>query len=127
HDLARYKILNKGLISISTKSVTCTAALCQARRHQKPQPVSLMLARAVFDRDVLALDEACFFQALAERGDQVCRIGERRAAAKSHYRHRRLLRSPAGGPLLFCGGPRWPQTCAGHCRSRASARLANYD
>ena len=35
-------------------------------RHQKRQPVSLILGRAVLDRDVLALDKACFLQALAE-------------------------------------------------------------
>jgi hypothetical protein len=36
----------------------------------------LIFRRAVFDHDVLALDEACFLQALAERGHQVSGIGE---------------------------------------------------
>src|SRR5439155_991216 len=47
----------------------------------------------VFDRNVLALDEASFFQALAERGDEVRGFGERRAAEKPDHRHHRLLRT----------------------------------
>jgi hypothetical protein len=47
---------------------------------------------AVFDRNVLPLDEACFLQALAERGCKLRRNGGRRAAQKSNHRHRRLLR-----------------------------------
>ena len=39
--------------------------------HQSRQPIGLILRRAEFDRDVLALDEACFLQALAERGHEV--------------------------------------------------------
>src|SRR5262249_54508324 len=42
-------------------------------RHQTRQPVSLMLVRAVLDRDVLALDEACFLQTLVERSHAVHR------------------------------------------------------
>src|SRR5262245_29375437 len=57
-------------------------------RHQKRQPVSLI--RAVLDRDVLALDEACFLQSLAERSHAAgC---ERPAGEKPHHRHRWLLR-----------------------------------
>ena len=41
--------------------------------HQRRQPIRLIFRRAVFDRDVLALDEACFLQALAERGHEVRR------------------------------------------------------
>ena len=36
--------------------------------HQSRQPINLIVRIAVFDRDVLALDEACFLQTLAERG-----------------------------------------------------------
>ena len=61
--------------------------------HQSRQPIKLIFRRAIFDRDVLALDEACFLQALAERGHEVRRVGERRAAEKSDHRHRRLLRA----------------------------------
>ena len=39
--------------------------------HQKRQPVGLTLVPAVFDRDVLVLDKACFLQALAERSHAV--------------------------------------------------------
>ena len=38
--------------------------------HQRRQAIYLILRIAVFDRDVLALDEACFLQTLAERGRQ---------------------------------------------------------
>jgi hypothetical protein len=40
--------------------------------------MGLIFRRAVFDHDVLALDEACFLQALAERGHQVSGIVSRR-------------------------------------------------
>jgi 3-oxoacyl-[acyl-carrier protein] reductase len=46
--------------------------------------------RAVFDRDVLALDETCPLQALAESGYAARRVSERRAAEKADYRHRLL-------------------------------------
>jgi hypothetical protein len=53
--------------------------------------------RPEFDRDVLALDEARFLQALAKRGDEVRHVSERRAAEKSDHRHcsffGRLLRT----------------------------------
>ena len=39
--------------------------------HQRRQPVMLIFRLAKFDRDVLALDEACFLQALAERGHEM--------------------------------------------------------
>ena len=61
--------------------------------HQSRQPIRLIVRRAIFDRDVLALDEACFLQALAERGHEVRRVGERRAAEEPDHRHRRLLRA----------------------------------
>jgi hypothetical protein len=51
----------------------------------------LIIRIAIFDRDVLPLDEACFLQALAERDNKVLEWRERRAAEKPDYRHRRLL------------------------------------
>src|SRR5262249_49086074 len=59
-------------------------------RHQKRQPVSLTLVRTVLNRDVLALDEACFLEALAERSHALVR--NRSTAEKPDDRHRRLLR-----------------------------------
>ena len=53
----------------------------------------MIFRRAVFDRDVLALDEADLLQALAEGGHKVRRVGEGRAADKPDHRHRRLLRA----------------------------------
>src|SRR5262249_20144343 len=61
--------------------------LAKKVRHQKRYP-SLILGRAELDRDVLALDEACFRQALAER----TRI-DRPAGQEPHHRHHRLLRA----------------------------------
>src|SRR6266545_2671783 len=55
--------------------------------------MDLIFGRAVFDRDVLALDKACFLQALAERGHEVPGVGKRRTAEQPDYRHRRLLRA----------------------------------
>ena len=48
---------------------------------------------AVFDRDVLALDEACFLQALAERDHEVRGVSERGVPEETNNRHRRLLRA----------------------------------
>src|SRR6516164_2261329 len=59
-------------------------------RHQKRQPVSLTLVRTVLNRDVLALDEACFLEALAERSHALVR--NRSTAEKPDDRHCRLLR-----------------------------------
>jgi hypothetical protein len=67
--------------------------------NQNWQPVSLILCRAVFDCDVLALDETCFLQALAERGHKVSGIGERCAPKKPD--HRPLLRARRERP---CSG-----------------------
>jgi hypothetical protein len=50
-------------------------------RYQKRQ-LSLIVGRAVFDRDVLALDEACFLQAVLERGHAVRHVSERSTAEK---------------------------------------------
>src|SRR5262249_35624466 len=58
-------------------------------RQQKRQPVGLILGKAVLDSDVLALNEACFLQALAEPGRVMRQVS---AAEKPHHRHRRLLR-----------------------------------
>jgi hypothetical protein len=61
--------------------------------HQRRQSILLTLRRSEFDRDVLALDEACFLQTLAERGHEMSERRERRVAEKPDYRHRRLLRA----------------------------------
>jgi hypothetical protein len=71
-------------------------------RHQKPQPVSLMLARAVFDRDVSALDEACFLQAPVERNHEVHRHVSERSTEETHRRHRRRLRARREWPSRRC-------------------------
>jgi hypothetical protein len=65
-------------------------------RHQKRQP-SLILGRAVLDRD-LALDEACFLQALAEYTQTVRHRVRRSGVEKPHHRHRRLLRGRRDRP-----------------------------
>src|SRR6516162_5830309 len=53
--------------------------------------MGLIFRRAVFDQNVLALDEACFLQTLAEPGDQVREVGERGVPQETNNRHRRLL------------------------------------
>ena len=55
--------------------------------------MGLIFRRAVFDQNVLALDEACFLQTLAEPGDQVREVGERGVPQETNNRHRRLLRA----------------------------------
>jgi hypothetical protein len=58
--------------------------------------MDLIFRRAVFDHDVLALDEAYFLQALAERGRQVSESGKR--CAPKEPDHRPLLRTRREGP-----------------------------
>src|SRR5262249_25552960 len=55
--------------------------------------MELMFRRAVFDRDVLALDEACFLQALTEGGHEVHSVSERGVPQEPDHRHLRLLRA----------------------------------
>src|SRR5215831_6658668 len=54
--------------------------------------MELMFRRAVFDHDVLALDEACFLQALTEGGHEVHSVSERGVPHEPDHRHLRLLR-----------------------------------
>ena len=55
--------------------------------------MELMFRRAVFDHDVLALDEACFLQALTEGGHEVHSVSERGVPQEPDHRHLRLLRA----------------------------------
>src|SRR6516165_2364973 len=55
--------------------------------------MELMFRRAVFDHDVLALDEACFLQALTEGGHEVHSVSERGVPQAPDHRHLRLLRA----------------------------------
>jgi hypothetical protein len=68
--------------------------------------MGLVFRRAVFDHDVLALDEACFPQPLAKRGHQVRGIGKRRTAEEPDHRHRRLLRTRRERPRHGCTAER---------------------
>src|SRR5262249_46785091 len=61
--------------------------------RQRRHPVILALSPAILDCDVSALDKASFLQAAAEASHQMRERTGRRCAEKSHYRHRRLLRS----------------------------------
>src|SRR5436309_9417235 len=78
----------------------------------------------VFDRNVLALDEASFFQALAERGDEVRGFGERRAAEKPGHRHRRLLRARRERPRRRCAANECDELAALHSIT-SSARASS--
>jgi hypothetical protein len=80
-------------------------------RHQKRQPLSWILVKAVLDRDVLALDEACFLQALVEGSHAGPHVSERSTAEKPHHRHRWLLRARSKRPCSRAAGravPRLP-------------------
>ena len=61
-------------------------------RHRR-QSIGLILAPAIVDRDILALDVATLFEALAER-PQIIRVTvSHRGVEISDHRHRRLLRA----------------------------------
>ena len=62
---------------------------------QRGQSIVLVVRPAVFDREVLALDIACLFQAPMERGQEGRVLAGRPAVEEPDYRQRRLLR--AGG------------------------------
>jgi hypothetical protein len=55
--------------------------------------MGLIFRRTVFDQDVLALDEACFLEALAEGCHEVRGVSERGVPQETNNRHRRLLRA----------------------------------
>ncbi len=60
--------------------------------HQRRQAITPVLGPAVFDRDVLAVDETRLLQTLVERDHQALRVSGRGAPQEADYRHRRLLR-----------------------------------
>src|SRR5262245_25178880 len=66
----------------------------QIGRHLR-EPIASAFRPTVFDNDVLALDEACFLQALAEGCHEVRGVSERGVPQETNNRHRRLLPSRA--------------------------------
>ena len=60
--------------------------------RQLRQPIELILRPAVFDRDVLALDIAGVFEALAKCAQTLRKRVGRRGVEEPDHRHRRLLR-----------------------------------
>jgi hypothetical protein len=60
---------------------------------QRRQSIELILGPAVFDRDVLAFDIACFLEALAKPPHEVRDSISRSGIEKPNHRHRRLLRA----------------------------------
>src|SRR5262249_9796878 len=61
--------------------------------RQHWESVVLILRETVFNDDVLALDIARFFQALAKRRQDVCILAAPPAVEKSNHRHLWLLRA----------------------------------
>jgi hypothetical protein len=59
--------------------------------RQCGQPIVVILREAVFDHEILALDIASFFQALAERGQKVWVVAGRPAVKETDCRPCRLL------------------------------------
>src|SRR5262249_28098076 len=62
------------------------------------QLIVLVLAPAILDRHIPALDVAHFTNALLECGQKVCTAGTRRAVEHPDHRHRRLLRARRDRP-----------------------------
>src|SRR5262249_28010329 len=56
------------------------------------QPIKLVLRPAKFDRDVVAVDEPSFLQAITECRYSVNSIGSRGSIKETDYRYRRSLR-----------------------------------
>jgi hypothetical protein len=85
----------------SRKSPSCFAASSPDMKLTPVRP-ALSPAGVEFDRDVLALDKACFLQALAERSHEVRHVSERPAVEKPHHRHCWLLRARRERPRGCC-------------------------
>jgi hypothetical protein len=83
--------------------------------HQHRQPIIPTLCKAIFDHHTLTLYEACFLEALAERGYEGRRVGGRRAAEKSDYRHRRLLRTRRERPRRRRSSHPCNEIASSHC------------
>src|SRR5215831_2313888 len=81
--------------------------------------------RAVFDQDVLALDEARFLQTLAERGDQVREVGERGVPQETNNRHRALLRPRRERPCGHRAAEQSDELAALHHSITSSARASS--
>src|SRR5262245_12691817 len=77
--------------------------------------MELMFRRAVFDHDVLALDEARFLQALTEGGHEVHSVSERGVPHEPDYRHLRLLRARRERPRSGRTAEERDELAASHC------------
>src|SRR5262249_61179691 len=82
------------------------------------QPFVLVFSEAIFNCDVLALDEACCLQTLAERSHAVPHVSERSTAEKPHHRLRRLLRTRRERPCGGCAGNPFDEIASSHAASR---------
>src|SRR5262249_55160924 len=94
-------------------------ALHQIRRECW-QPIELVLRPAKYDRDVVAVDEARFLQALAECSHAVQNVSERSTAEKPHHRHRRLLRARRERPRDSRAAEQRDELAAPHSRPQGS-------
>jgi hypothetical protein len=61
--------------------------------RQRRQSIDLIFGPAVFNRHVLALDEACILQALAKSAQTVRQLLRRSLVEEPDHRPRRLLRA----------------------------------
>src|SRR5262249_37276047 len=94
--------------------------------------MGLIFRRAVFDRDILALDKACFLQALAEGSHEVRGVSERSVPQETNNRHFRLLRArrerprdrPAAEQRDELAAPHYSITSSASSRRRARGRSA---
>jgi hypothetical protein len=77
----------------------------------------------VLDPDVLALDEAYFLQALAERSPLVARYVP--TAEKPHHRHRRLLRARRERPRERRAAEQRDELAPSHHSIASSARASS--
>ena len=77
---------------------TITATGRRPVRPPAPAADHIVLPLMIFDRNVPALDEASFPQALAKRGHEVRRHQRSTAAEEADHRHRRLLRARGERP-----------------------------
>src|SRR5262245_189730 len=93
--------------------------------YQRLQPISLIVRIAFFDCDVLALDEACFRQSLAEYCHESHRVRQGRAAEKADHRHLWLLPPCRQRPQCRCTAEQRDELAPPHHSITSSASASS--
>src|SRR5512143_1487728 len=90
--------------------------------RQPRQPLGLIVAPAIVDGNVLALDESALLQTLLERGHKMCRTRGRRTAEEPDHRYPRLLCACGKRPSGCRGSNSFDEITPSHANDRPGRR-----